>query len=338
VAISPDGRRIVYPVKTGLATRLLDQAQPTVLPGTEGGFDPFFSPDSQWIGFFAGGQLKKISARGGAPVTLRAAVGAWGVSWGKDGNIVAALGIADPLSLVPAAGGAPKRLTWLAAGEIAHRWPQVLPGAQAVLFTASATNTGQENANIKAVSLRTGQVKVLVHGGYYGRYLPSGHLVYVHQGVLFGVGFDPGRLEVRGAPTPLVEDVAASPVSGGGQFDFSRMGTFLYLAGKGSAQSWQVAWLDSSGKTEPLIPAPGVHTALHFSPDGRKVAFVISPDLYIYDLERGTTTRLTFTGTVAGPVWTPDGRHIVFRVGGSVFWSRSDGRASRSGSWKAGTP
>jgi serine/threonine-protein kinase len=326
IAISPDGRRIVYPVTTGLATRLLDQAQPTMLLGTEGGFDPFFSPDGQWIGFFASGQLKKISVQGGAPVVLCSATNPRGASWGEAGSIVAALNLVVPLRLIPAAGGSPKPLTKLIAGEVTHRWPQVLPGAQAVLFTSSSSVYGQENANIEAVSLKTGQVTILERGGYFGRYLPSGHLVYVHQGVLFGVSFDPLRLEVHGAPTPLLEDLASNPAFGGGQFDFSATGTLAYVVGKGSAQSWQTSWLDSSGTTQPLTSVPGAYSYPRFSPDGRGLAFVNGSDIYVYDLERATTTRLTLTGNAQFPVWTADGKHIVFQGGStSLFWIRSDG-------------
>ena len=147
VAISPDGRRLVFPArgadgKRQLATRLLDQAEPTLLPGTEGGFDPFFSPDGQWIGFFAGDQLKKISVRGGAPVALCPVGNPRGASWGEDGNIVAALGQLTPLSLVSAAGGAPKPLTRLASGEVTHRWPQVLPGRASSSFQCLTCQRG----------------------------------------------------------------------------------------------------------------------------------------------------------------------------------------------------
>jgi serine/threonine-protein kinase len=336
VAISLDGRRLVFPArgpdgKQQLATRLLDQAQATLLPGTESGYDPFFSPDGQWIGFTASSQLKKVSVQGGAPVTLCSASLPRGASWGEDGNIVAALSNVGPLSRIPAAGGTAQPLTKLGAGEVIHRWPQVLPGGQAVLFTASPTTTGLEGANIEAVSVKTGQVKMLQRGGYYGRYLPSGHLVYVHQGVLFGVGFDVGRLELRGTPTRLLEDMAANPAVGGGQFDVSGAasgsGTLVYLAGKAAAQTWQVAWLESSGKLQPVITAPGAYAYPRLSPDGRKLAFDNGTDIiYVHDLERDTETRLTFTGGSRVPVWTPDGKHIAFRSdGSSIFWIRSDG-------------
>jgi Tol biopolymer transport system component len=333
-AISPDGRRLVFPTrgpdgKQRLASRLLDQARATLLPGTENGSDPFFSPDGQWIGFTAGTELKKISVEGGAPVTLVAGAIMPGAAWNRDGIIITALGTGVSLSRIPADAGAAQPLTRLASGDITHRWPQVLPAGDAVLLTASDSAGLEENANIEAISLKTGRVKILKHGGYYGRYLPGGYLVYVHQGVLFGVKFDPARLEVRGAPTPLLEDVAANPITGGGQFDFSGTGTFVYLAGKNAAQAWQLAWVDSSGKAQPVVAPLGEYLYPRLSPDGRKVAFTgDGQDVYVHDLDQSTTTRLTFTGHTNTPVWTPDGKHIVFDVDAndySLYWIRSDG-------------
>ena len=163
-----------------------------------------------------------------------------GASWGEDGSIVAALSQSSGLSRVPAAGGSPQPLTRLAKGDATHRWPQILPGGQAVLFTNSSLVVRMEDASVDAISLKTGVTKALVAGAYFGRYLPAegdrGYLVYLHQGVLFGVAFDPGRLEIQGTPVPLLEDVAASPGQGGGQFDFSAApsahGTFVYVEEK----------------------------------------------------------------------------------------------------------
>jgi serine/threonine-protein kinase len=336
-AISPDGRRLVFAARgpdgrQQLATRLLDQAQPTLLPGTEGGRDPFFSPDGQSIGFFSPSQLKKISVQGGMPITLCTAMMSEGASWGEDGNIITAMGSATSLSRIPAAGGALQPFTRLGPNELTHRWPQVLPGARAVIFTASGSLAAMDNADIKAVSVQIGQARVLLHGGYYGRYLPSGHLVYVHQGVVFGVRFDPERLEVLGSPIPLLEGVAANPATGEGQFDFSAAdsgpGTFVYAAGKNVANSWQVAWLDSSGNMRPLLSTPGAYVHPRLSPDGRKLALQNNGDIYVHNLERDTTTRLTFAGNTNSPVWAPDGKHLVFQSAstGSVFsWVRSDG-------------
>jgi serine/threonine-protein kinase len=226
------------------------------------------------MGFFANG-LKKISAQGGALVELGRTITSlgFGATWGEDGTIAASMGNVVPLSLIPGAGGAPKPLTKLGSGETSHRWPQFLPGGSGVLFTASPSANSWDNANIEAISLKTGQVKIVQRGGYYGRYLPAGYLVYMHRGLLFGVKFDLKKLEVIGAPVPILEDVAANPATRGGQFDFSNTGTLVYAAGKSAAQAWQVDWLDRSGKMQPLLAATGAYTAPRLSPNGREQAF-----------------------------------------------------------------
>jgi predicted Ser/Thr protein kinase/WD40 repeat protein len=346
-AISPDGTRLVFPIRAGdkqtLATRLLDQPRATPLAGTEDGVDPFFSPDGQWVGFFAGGKLKKISVTGVAAVTLCDAPNPRGGSWGEDGNIIAALTFSGGLSRIPAAGGVPQQLTERKQGETSHRWPQVLPGDNAVLFTVSTGSTSNlvdyEDASIDIVSLRTGQRKNLWRGGYFGRYLPAngsaGYLTYVHQGTLFGVPFNPSRLEVQGSPIPLLEDVAGNSIAaGGGQLDFSKTGTLVYLSGKESIRSWPVVWMDSSGKTQPLLAKPGYYLTPRLSPDGQRLALAVGTntgfDIRVYDLMRDSMTRLSFApGDNRWPVWTPDGKHIVFRTssssGAMLNWIRADG-------------
>ena len=335
VAISPDGRRLVFPARgpdgrQQLATRLLDQAEPALLPGTEGATTPFFSPDGQWIGFFSGG-LKRIPVQGGAAsalTSINTSTG-YGAVWGSDGYIVASPGFSGPLFRLPVAGGAPQPFTKLGPGDSAHRRPQVLPGGGAVLFTSSPSAASFGSADIEAISPKTGQVKIVQSGGYYGRYLPNGYLVYVHQGVLFGVKFDPQRLQESGAPLPLLQDVAANATTGAGQFDFSETGTFIYTAGKSSARGWQVAWLESSGKMQPLLATAGNYAEPRLSPDGRKLAFTDDVgDIYVHDLEHSTTTRLTFRGGASAPVWAPDGKHLVYESGAQgveVFWVRADG-------------
>jgi serine/threonine-protein kinase len=339
-AISPDGTRLAFAArgpagKQQLATRLLDQAQPLLLPGTENAFDPFFSPDGQWIGFFADGKMKKISVQGGAAVTLCDATGTRGTSWGEDGWIIAAL---EPtgggLSRVPEAGGTPQAITKPAdKGEVVHRWPQILPSGQAVLFTGHTVASGFDNASIEVLSLKTGQWKVVQRGGYFGRYLPSGHLVYVHQSTLFAVGFDLDRLEVRGTPVPLLENVAGNDAVGAGQYDVARNGTLVYLSGKSSTLRFPVAWMESTGKVSSLLPSFGLYFAPRFSPDGKRLALAVGPpgagDIQVYDWQRDTMTRLTFTQRNVYPVWTPDGKHIAFQSqsgpASSIRWIRADG-------------
>jgi Tol biopolymer transport system component len=338
-AISPDGTRLAFPAhgpdgKTQLATRLLDQPQATLLSGTEGADDPFFSPDGQWIGFFAEAKMKKVSVRGGAVVVLCDAPSGRGGAWGEDDNIIATLngsaGIG--LSRVPAAGGTPQAVTKPGEkGDATHRWPQILPGGQAVLFMANKTISNYDDSSIEVLSLKTGEVKVVRRGGYFGRYLPGGYLVYIHQGTLFGVRFDLDRLKVWGTPTPLLDDVAADSNTAGGQFDFSRNGRFVYLSGKSSTGTWAMAWLDSAGKIQPLLAAPGVYYEPRLSPDGKRLAFSSGTDIEIYDWGRETRTRLTFATQAVNncPVWTPDGKHIVFVSEGtgkfSLQWIRADG-------------
>jgi serine/threonine-protein kinase len=338
-AISPDGRRVVFPVrrpdgKTQLATRAIDQAQPTLISGTEDGHAPFFSPDGQSIGFFAAAHLQKISLQGGAAVMMAATTAMdTGGSWDEEGNLVAALSHTAALSKIPAAGGEPRLFTKLGPGEQTHRWPQVLPGGKAVLFTASASITGAENANILAADLKTGESRVVVQGGYHARYLPGGYLLYIHDGVLLAVRFDVSRLQVSGTPIPLAEDVAADPLTGDGRFAVSEApggaGTLLYLAGKEAAKTWSVTWIDGS-QSQPLIAAAGAYYNPMFSPDGRRLALVADTqgtDIFVYEIARGTMTRLTSNGTSDRPVWTPDGSRIAYTDKTGLWWVRSDGAA-----------
>jgi serine/threonine-protein kinase len=183
-----------------------------------------------------------------------------------------------------------------------------------------------DDAVIEVLSVKTGQTKIVQRGGYFGRYLPTGHLVYLHNGTLFAVPFDGKRLETRGAPTPLLED------AGTGGFDFSNTGIFIYSKDKAAAGDYPLDWMDRSGKLEPILPAKSANADPHLSPDGKLLAFAAGAggrvDVSIYDLARQTTAKLTFTGDARQPVWAPDGKHIVFDTFGAsrvLWWVRADG-------------
>jgi serine/threonine-protein kinase len=336
VILSPDGTRLVYVSQNRLFTRRLDQPKATELAGTEGAYAPFFSPDGQWIAFFAPGTLKKISVEGGSAITVCNAAYGEGGSWGEDGNIVAALTGVYGLSLVPSSGGTPAPLTELGQGEVTHRWPQILPGGKAVLFTAHRAVVVFDGASIEVMSLADHRTKTLVRGATFGRYVRSGHLVYVSRGTLFAVPFDPDKLEVRGTPSPVLEQVAYSTSNGFAQFEFSRSGTLVYRGGKGGSGTVSIQWLDGGDKTTPLLAKPGSYMRPRLSPDGQRLAMDIAEasdsDIWVYDWQRDTMTRLTFGGNgFVAPVWSPDGRYIVGKTNEGMLWIRADG-AGKPGS------
>jgi serine/threonine protein kinase len=340
--ISPDGARLVYAArgpdgKQMLATRLLSQPGGALLSGTENGFDPFFSPDGQWIGFFADGKLKKTSVNGSAPVTLCDAEVPRGASWGEDGMIVAALTNTTGLFRVPASGGTPQQLTQTRGGEATHRWPQVLPGGQSVLFTSSHNLSNYENANIEILDYKSGQRTVIQQGGYFGRYVDSGHIVYMRQGVLFALRVEGSHLKPQGGPLPVLQDVASITTSGAGEFDASRNGIFVYRSGKAGPQIWSLVGLEESAggsKMSLMLSKPGAYYTPRYSPDGKRLAMGIESgsglDISVYDFQSDVLSRLTFNGLESfNPVWTLDGKHLAFysRTGNSngIAWVRSDG-------------
>jgi len=340
LALSPDGTLLAASVRGAdgqnrLATRRLDQSQSTPLAGTEGGQNPYFSPDGEWIAFNADHKIKKISIRGGAAVTLCDSSGWITGSWGDDGNIVAPLGWGTGLSRIPSAGGAPTPVTELnhEKGEKRHGWPQVLPGSRAVLFSTGHNAQTFDDADIEVLSLKTGERKILHHGGFFARYLPSGHLVWLHQNALYAAPFDLGRLALTGEPQPIVEDINGDEDSGG-DFAFSQTGTFVYASGKGEPPR-SIFWLDSTGKAQPLHPAPGLYGFPRFSPDGKRLAFSAGDghnheDVWVRDLERDTASRVTLLpGQNQRPVWTPDGKNLIFSSSNpaapGIYWIRADG-------------
>jgi serine/threonine-protein kinase len=334
VILSPDGTRLVYLSRGRLFTRRLNQPKATELAGTEGATSPFFSPDGQWVGFFTlgAGLLKKISVEGGAAIALSDAQFNFGGSWGEDGDIIATQ--RGVLSRISPAGGTPTRVMELAQGEASQRYPQILPGGKAVLFTSNAGGRTSDQASIEVVSLADRRRKTLQRGGSYGRYVPSshgrdGHLIYVNGGTLFAVPFDPEALAVRGTPAPVLDQVSYSPSLGYAQFSFSQQGTLAYRTGGGESRRLTVHWLNSAGKLQPLLAKPDAYQSARLSPDGQRLA-ISTTDLRVYEWQRDTMTLLTFGGSLGGnsspALWSPDGRYLVFRkFGEGLFWTRSDG-------------
>ena len=252
VSMAPNGALIAYVATRGGPTQLfLRQANSldvTAIPGTTNATDPFFSPDSRWIAFFADGQLKKVSVSGGAPVRLCDAPVGLGGHWGTDDTIVFAATTGSGLSQVPAGGGTPKKVTSLDAahGEFSHRWPEWLPDGKAVIFAAGTVGSW-DDAQIVAQSLASGERSVLVRGGTNPHYVPSGHLIYARGGAMMAVPFDPVRLTVTGTPVRVLDNVLQSS-DGAAQLSVARAGSAVYITGGFDSDQRRLVAVDRTGR------------------------------------------------------------------------------------------
>ena len=339
LAISPDGRQVVYvgrrADKRQLFLRSLDGAAAVPIPGTEGAYTPFFSPDGQWVGYWADGRIRKVSLAGGAPVTVcdcGISYPVIGAAWGADDMLVFPQRWSGGLFRIPAAGGALAPLTKATQKDQdrGHIWPELLPDGKSVLFTIFTGGSVDDYA-IAVASLATGERKVLVKGGTFGRYAASGHILYVRSGTLFAVPFDLAKLEVRGAAFPVAEAVSEN-TNGGAGFAVSKNGTLLYASGGFSLPERSLVWVDRDGTATPAskIKRPFTHPVI--SPDGRRVAATVEAqtfDIWVLDVGRDSLTRLSFGKDDANPVWSPDGKRIVYQssqAGSYNLYSRqSDG-------------
>jgi eukaryotic-like serine/threonine-protein kinase len=338
LALSPDGIHLAYSARQGgtqqLFLRGMDSLESKPIPDTEGATEPFFSPDGQWLGFFASGKLKKVSLSGGVALTLGEATNSRGASWGSQGMIAFTTTTNGALQQVPDAGGATQPLTRLDKGENSNRWPEFLPGGKAVLFTAgTAVPALFTNAQVAVLSIGTGERRNLVQGGTLPRYAPSGHLIYAQGGSLVAVPFDPKRLTAMGAAVPVLEGVLQSTLTGAAQYSFSAAGSLVYVPARVQATQGRLAWVNRNGAEQPLAAPARAYVFPRLSPDGRRVAVAIAEQesqVWMYDLSRDTLTRFAFEGNTNGnPVWTPDGKRIAFesnREGPqNLFWQLADG-------------
>lgn len=346
--LSPDGQLMAFVATTAggadrsthLFVRRLDTLQAVKLEGTSGAVDPFFSPSGDWVGYFSGGSLRKVRTSGGPSVVLGPELAARGGTWLADDTIVytprATAGTG--LHRVPTDGsGQPTPLGEFADGEVTQRWPQALPAGKGILYTGHTNVDNFENATLMVMPLSGGAPKVVHRGGYHGRYVASGHLLFIQAGTLFVMPFDLDALEPLGAPEPVVEGVSASTSTSGASYSVSDVGTLVYVPGDSVSGALPLSWVTRAGKVSPASSVPMDWASLEISPNGQQAAIQMTDgtqhDISIHDFTTDTTRRLTTMPTSeTSPVWSPDGRFVVYASANDatpgpsrLYWQRADG-------------
>jgi Protein kinase domain len=256
LAITPDGTRVIYQVAAaggGLASRALNQLQPTILQGTSASEQPFVSPDGAWVGYRdqKDGAIKKISIDGGPAITLTPPqFGLQGASWGY-GVIVFASARSGGLFRVPDTGGEPEQVTSAdeKRGEVGHAWPHLLPGSQAVLFTREIRNQETRRSETVLLDLRTREQRVLIPEGSGATYVATGHLVYAVGSTLRAVGFDLATRNVRGKPVPVLDGVVSN-AQGAPNFSVSSTGSLVYVMSPATTWTGRPVWVSHDGREE----------------------------------------------------------------------------------------
>jgi eukaryotic-like serine/threonine-protein kinase len=322
LAISPDGTQVVYAAlhdgKSFLFLRQMTDPAPKLLPGTEGGKSPFFSPNGQWIAFFAQRKLKKITVGGTALGDLADAIDARGGAWSGDDVIYFAPTNVSNIWKVPAGGGAATEVTHLdrAKGEISHRWPHVLPGDRAILYTAW-TGPGPDEHQILELSVDSSEPRVLIKGGDTPRYLPSGHLTYGRLDGLYAVPWRPGQGDLNNAVPVTLTETPMLDGEGASDYVVSSNGTMAYVAGGAARLATRLVWVDRAGKTEALPLPEREYESVAISPDGRQAAVQIQDSvvgIWLYDFARQTMTPfLKGVTSSQAPLWSADGKSIIYR-------------------------
>jgi serine/threonine-protein kinase len=328
LAVAPDGTRVAYVMERQNGRQLylheLDRLDAVAIPRTDGAFGPFFSPDGQWIGFFADNRLKKVSVSGGDPIDLWPAPNPYGGSWAADGTILFAAAEGFRPTMIRDGGGASQPVH---LKEFKGAWthPHLLPGGKAAIVSRLG--------GVGVVMLDTGEYRTIVEDGGDGRYVPTGHLVFARAGALLAAPFDLERIRMSGPIATVLQGLRMEGQRLVAQAGFSDDGTLVYLPGRASIDATRPVWVDRRGKVEPVGMPPRSYRSMSVSPEGQRLAIVIADprqDVWVQDLARGTLTRLTSGGENVQPHWTPDGTRVVFtRIADdgvrAPFWTRADG-------------
>jgi serine/threonine protein kinase len=322
-AISPDGSQVVYTVNQTNARMLylrdINSYEAKPVPGTEGALSPCFSPDGKWIAFWSNEIMKKTLISGG-PVTVIYDIKTQThplpyLFWGSDNKIYFSQ-IAGGIYRVAADGGNPELIANTASdkGQVSYRWPILLPDDDHLMFTAESEN-GNESSRIVVSSLKNGTIKNIVDNAEYAKYVNPGYILLVRNNALYASKFDLSDLSLKGSLIPVLTNVTAIFQTGQAEFSLSDNGTMIYLPGTTLSDDRNLAWVDHSGR---ILKSTDLHQPIEdfdISPDGKKVAVTIEGaawNIWIYDIERKTLSRLTFGTDARDPLWSPDGRSVVY--------------------------
>ena len=320
VLVSADGTRLLYAASSNgvwpLFTQKLGELTVAPIPGTEGASRAFLSPDGKWIGFSRGKKLQKVAIDGGTPVDIGTST--WGGgSWGPDNRIVYSKSYQEGLWEVNAAGGPETLLTTpdTARGELAHWWPQLLPDGDHILFTAFRA-AGE--STIEVFSRSTKARTALVTGGVCGRYVATGHLIYVKDEAMFAVRLDLRSMTTAGGAVPILADVAQAHGDGYAAFDVSTNGTLVYLPASSFEAETELVFATRAGIVQPALPMADRYDHPSLSPDGTQIAVDLKPkgagsDIWVFPVGSARGTRITdHPGQELSPLWTPDGRELIY--------------------------
>jgi serine/threonine-protein kinase len=347
MAISRDGSFMVYSAFAGnpgpeakpkLYLRQTDRTESTPIGGTEGGFSPFLSPDDRWVGFWADQKLKKVLLNGEGLTTICEMLMPFGASWGPDDSIVFSSRNESGLYRVPPSGGKPEVLTTYdrKREESSHRLPHHLPDGRSVLFTVTR-HAWDMHPRVAVWESAKRDWRYLLEDAADARYVSTGHIVFLRQGSLMVVPFDPDRLVLSGEPVLVIPDVMqalktgdSGTNTGAGQFSISDSGWLAFAPGGISPEEENsLVWLDRKGVEQPITSFRCKYVFPHLSPDGQRILYQSGSRLWVYDIDRGTASPLTSEGWLGHAIWAPDGKRVTFNWMKwwmpNIYWLPADG-------------
>jgi Tol biopolymer transport system component/tRNA A-37 threonylcarbamoyl transferase component Bud32 len=343
VAISPDGAHVAFVASrqgiTQLYIRSLGEWDAHPIAGSKDATVPFFSPDGQWLGAQINNKLVKFPVAGGPPVAIATVQGQiYGATWTLDNTIYYDLDAPAGIMKVSSAGGAPQVVTTLdpKKEEIGHRYPEILPDGKTLLITVRRGDQPSfDEAEIQSLSLANGERRTLVKGGTNAHYVATGYLVFARAGVLMAVVFDPAKLEVKGAAVPVLDHLQENPRTGAGQLTIARDGSLVYIPGGTSIGDHELVFVDkTTGVARALTAKRRPYEDFTLSPDGRLIATTIEgaiTDTWIHDIARDSETRFTTGVENRDPIWSPDGKLVVYDTYKNGKWSLMSKPADGSG-------